>query len=261
MMKKEIYRSLIELTNGKFTSFILKKIASSSFSKKFIRDFSKVYGINQLEISKDYHNFKSLQDFFTRTLKEGARPIDKRQKMFISPVDGKIESFGDIIHGIEFTVKNKPYSLIDLLGNEQIAEKYKNGKFIVFYLSPANYHRVHSPISCKVVRQYLLGKKSYPVNYFGLKYGKKPISHNYRMVNELRYNESRYFSLIKVGAMFVNSINLTNPSSDWVKGEEVGYFSFGSTVVVLFEKDTIEFGANVKLGQSIKMGEAFATMV
>lgn len=260
-MKEIIYRRLIELTNGKVTSYLLKKIASSSFSKKFILDFSKLYGIDLLEVSKDYNSYKSLQDFFVRTLKDGARTIDQRQHMFVSPVDGKIESFGDIVQGIIFKVKNKPYSLIDLLGNEKIAQKYKNGKYIVFYLSPANYHRVHSPTCCKVLRQYILGKKSYPVNKLGLKYGKKPISHNYRMIHDLQYNDSRHFSLIKVGAMFVNSIQLTNNSTSWTKGEEVGYFSFGSTVVLLFEKDTIEFRQNVQVGQPIKMGEAFATMI
>lgn len=260
-MKEKIYRRFIELTNGKMTSFILKKVVTSPLSKNFIRDFSKIYGINLLEVSKDCNSFNSLQDFFIRTLKDDARPIDTRQQIFVSPVDGKIESFGNIVDGIVFKVKNKPYSLIDLLGSEQVAQKYKNGKYIVFYLSPANYHRVHSPTSCKVVRQYILGKKSYPVNNIGLKYGRKPISHNYRMINELQYSDSRYFSLIKVGAMFVNSIQLTNISSDWIKGEEVGYFSFGSTVVVLFEKDTIEFKENVKEGQPIKMGEAFATMI
>lgn len=260
-MKEKIYRQFIELTNGKMSSYMLKKFTTSSFSKKFIRNFSKLYGIKLDEVSADYKSFNSLHEFFIRTLKDGVRPIDERKHMFTSPVDGMIESFGDIGQDIVFTVKNKPYSLIDLLGNEQMAEKYKNGKYIVFYLSPANYHRVHSPINGTVVRQYILGKKSYPVNKLGLKYGKKPLSHNYRMINELCYNDNRHFTLIKVGAMFVNSIQLTNCTSYWQKGEEVGYFSFGSTVVMLFEKDTIQFEKNVKTGSSIKMGEAFAIMI
>lgn len=260
-MKELIYQKCIELTNGKVSSFLLQKATCSSFSKKFIRNFSKIYKINQQELSKDISSFTSLHDFFIRELKENARPIDSREQIIVSPTDGKIESFGDIVQEMKFTVKNKLYSLVDLLGNEKSAQKYKDGKYMVIYLSPANYHRVHSPASCKVIRQYILGRKSYPVNSSGLKYGKKPISHNYRMVHELQNSNGRNFSLIKVGAMFVNSIRLTNVSCDWKKGEEIGYFSFGSTVVLLFEKDTIKFGSHIKCGQSIKMGEAIAIMI
>lgn len=260
-MKELLYRRFIELTNGRISSFLLRKAAYSSFSKNFIRNFSKIYGINQLELSQDLKSYRSLHEFFIRKLKEDARPIDERNNILVSPVDGKVEVFGDIVQGIEFTVKNKPYSLTDLLGDSENVEKYKDGKYIVIYLSPANYHRVHSPLNCKVVRQYVLGRKSYPVNAIGLKYGKKPISHNYRMIHELKNHHHKHFSLIKVGAMFVNSIQLTNHSTTWVKGEEIGYFSFGSTVVMLFEKDCIEFCESLQNGQSIKMGEPIASMI
>ena len=259
-MKEQLYRKLIELSNGKMSSNLLKKFSSAKISKNFIPTYIKVYDINTTEVSKDVKQFDSLHQFFVRTLKDEVRPIDQREQMFTSPVDAKIESFGPIQKDMTFIVKEKAYSLNDLLGNEAYAKKYEDGQFIVFYLSPADYHRMHSPYSGKVLKQYLLGQKSYPVNQMGLTYGCKPLSHNYRMISEIQYNESSY-SFIKVGAMFVNSIELTNRSKEWTKGEEVGYFSFGSTVVMLFEKNAVQFNENVKQGVPIKVGEAFATVV
>lgn len=260
-MKEKFYQSLIELTNGKYSSLLLKKLVSSSMSKKLIKRYSKLYEIDVTEVSQDIGSFQSLQEFFTRQLKPEARVVHPEANTFISPVDAKVEIFGEIQNDAIFTVKNKPYTLMDLLGKEEVAEKYKNGKYIVFYLSPADYHRIHSPIDGSVIRQYNLGNKSYPVNSLGLTYGKEPITKNYRLVSELKGQNSKHFSLIKVGAMFVNSITLTNVSTTWAKGEEVGYFGFGSTVVMLFEKDSIRFTENIAIGHNTKMGEPIAIML
>ena len=260
-MKERIYQGMIELTNGRGSSAVLKKIATSPYSKKLIRSYSKVYEINIDEVSKNIESFTNLHDFFTRSLKLDARQIAQGATVFASPVDAKIEAFGDIVDSMTLTVKNKPYSLVDLLGSERMAANYQDGKYIVFYLSPADYHRIHSPIDAEVVRQYVLGQKSYPVNGLGLTYGKKPISHNYRMISELAYSPHRQAAFIKVGATFVNSIQLTNVTDVWTKGEEVGYFTFGSTVVMLFEENAIEFHENVVQGYPIRMGEAFANML
>ncbi|MEK4230077.1 phosphatidylserine decarboxylase [Solibacillus sp. FSL H8-0538] len=260
-MKEKVYQSLIELTNGETSSKLLQAVAQSTFSKKFIRSYSKVYGINIEEVSNKIDSFSSLHDFFVRTLKQEARTIAQGHNVFASPVDGKVEAYGDIVDGMTFYVKNKPYSLLDLLGSEVQSARYRDGKFIVFYLSPADYHRIHSPIDAHVVRQYILGQKSYPVNQWGLAYGKKPISQNYRMISEIEYAENTLAAFIKVGATFVNSIKLTNTTEQWNKGDEVGYFSFGSTVVMLFEPQSVTFSKNVKQGCAIRMGEAFATML
>ncbi|WP_107838755.1 phosphatidylserine decarboxylase [Metasolibacillus meyeri] len=260
-MKEKIYQRLIELTNGQTSSNILMKFAKSGYSKKFIRSYSKLYGINIEEVSKKMEQFQSLHDFFTRELKMEVRPIDENPTILVSPVDAKLEAFGQIKDQLILTVKEKPYSLVDLLGSEQAAKRYDKGQYIVFYLSPADYHRMHSPVDAYVEKQYILGKKSFPVNQVGLEYGKKPISHNYRMVSELVYGDNKHAAFIKVGATFVNSIVLTNTLKEWKRGEEVGYFSFGSTVVMLFESETVAFLENVKQGQAIRMGEAFAVMV
>lgn len=260
-MKQRVYRKFVELSNGNWSSKLLKKMSTAKYSKAFIPSYIKIYDIDTKEVSSNLDEFLSLHHFFTRTLKEEFRPIVQDKKILASPVDAKMESFGAIADDMTFIVKGKPYLLTDLLGNEEQAAMYKNGQYIVFYLSPADYHRMHSPADGEVIRQYVLGQKSYPVNQVGLTYGNKPLSHNYRMISEVQYEGNRQFAFIKVGAMFVNSIELTNTSTEWVKGEEVGYFSFGSTVVMLFEQGAIQFRDNVVQGCSIKVGEGFATML
>jgi len=260
-MKEKLYQRLIELTNGKQSSQLLQTIAKAKWSKRIIPSYMKVYDINLEEVSKKPQQFSSLHDFFTRELLEHVRPIEQNPTTYTSPVDAKVESFGRIEWDMTFLVKGKPYALQDLLGNKERAAQYADGHYIVFYLSPADYHRIHSPIDGLVLRQYTLGQKSYPVNQLGLSYGKKPISHNYRQVTELKVANNQQVAFIKVGATFVNSIVLTNTTTQWRKGEEVGYFSFGSTVVMLFEKGAIEFTDNVVQGCLIRMGEAFANML
>ena len=260
-MKEKLYQRLIELTNGKQSSQLLQTIAKAKWSKRIIPSYMKIYDINLEEVSKKPQQFSSLHDFFTRELLTDARPVDESPYVYTSPVDAKVESFGRIEWDMTFLVKGKPYALEDLLGNKDRAAQYADGHFIVFYLSPSDYHRIHSPINGTVLRQYTLGQTSFPVNQLGLTYGKKPISHNYRLVTELKVANDQHVALIKVGATFVNSIVLTNTTAHWQKGQEVGYFSFGSTVVMLFEKDAITFTDNVVQGSPIRMGEAFANML
>lgn len=258
MLKEKVYRTMIELTNNKMTSKMLQHIMTSPISKSFIPSYKQFYGIDTAEVSKALDEFSSLQNFFTRKLMTEARPIDSNE--IVSPVDAKIESFGQITVQQQFSVKGKNYSLQDLLGKEEHAKRYEEGQFIIFYLSPADYHRMHSPMDATVLRQYVLGNRSYPVNQLGLTYGKQPLSHNYRLVTELNATFGQA-AFIKVGAMFVNSIKLTNTTTQWTKGEEVGYFEFGSTVIMLFEKDCVTFLNNVQKNASIRVGEAFADVL
>lgn len=257
-MKKYMYQRSIELTNGAFTSNLIRQFAQSKNSRRFIPGYIKAYQISVGEVEEPVASFPTLHDFFVRKLSESSRPISNAP--IVSPVDGKIEIIGDLQKGTQFLVKNQHYLLEDLLGNKELANQYQNGKYAVLYLSPADYHRIHSPAGGKVKKQYVLGKKSYPVNEAGLQYGKAPISGNYRMITELE-TVFGMMLVVKVGAMFVNSIQLTETGSDWQKGKEVGYFSFGSTVVLFFEENSIKFVEDMSAGQRIKVGEALGNMV
>ncbi len=257
-MKKKMYQQSIELTNGPVTSNLLKYFAQSRLSRKAIPGYIKTYKIDMADVVGPIESFPTLHNFFIRQLKTESRPIAK--EAVVSPVDAKVEIAGDLHEGIRFLVKGQQYSLEDLLGNADMADLYRDGKYIVLYLSPADYHRIHSPVDGQVLKQYVLGKKSYPVNQAGLQYGKAPISGNYRMITELDSDAGKLL-MVKVGAMFVNSIELTNLETTWNKGEEVAYFSFGSTVVLFFEHGKVEFSENIRNGNAIKVGEALAHML
>lgn len=257
-MKKKIYQHAIELTNGPVTSNLLKHFAQSRVSRKAIPGYIKTYQIDVADVVGPIESFPTLHDFFIRQLKEDRRPV--AQEAVVSPVDAKVEIAGDLHEGIRFLVKGQQYSLEDLLGSAEMAGYYRDGKYIVLYLSPADYHRIHSPVDGDVLKQYVLGKKSYPVNQAGLQYGKSPISGNYRMISELDSEIGRLL-MVKVGAMFVNSIEMTNFETTWKKGEEVAYFSFGSTVVLFFEHGKVRFSENIQNGNRVKVGEALAHML
>lgn len=245
---------MIELTNGKLTSGVLKKFAQSKASRFIIPSFSKVYQINESEMEKSITDFPTLHDFFTRKLKQGARAIDLEPNSVVSPVDAVINDIGVISPEHIITVKGKQYSISEMLGSKEKAEKYSDGYYIIFYLSPSHYHRIHSPSSGVVVDKWSLGMKSYPVNKYGLKYGKSTLSKNYRTITEVKHKEG-FLSIVKVGAMFVNSIEVIYEGEELVKGDEMAYFTFGSTVVLLFEKDCFEPLPSIKLPADVKVGE------
>jgi phosphatidylserine decarboxylase len=261
MLKEKFLKVLLELPNRRFISYILRKFATSSISKILIPTYSKTFNIRLDEMEKDIKEYQSLHEFFTRRLKDGVRTVDTTTAdTVVSPVDCVVGDFGIINEHKQFTVKGKTYSIIDMLGNEERAHKYMGGQYFVLYLSPSHYHRIHSPIDGEVVERFELGKKSSPVNELGLKYGKSPLSKNYRVVSELVHN-GQHVAVVKVGAMFVNTIHVTNESSVFTRGEEVGYFSFGSTIVLLFEKGSFEIDESIHYKQDLFLGQKIGTWV
>lgn len=260
-MKKFLYQQLIELTNTKWTSRALQQFAQSKHSRHLIPSYKKTFQIDTNGALKHPSDYTSLHDFFIREYdRTNQVAIPESVETVISPVDAKIESMGKLTPDGEFIVKGQGYSVRRLLAREDHASDFYGGDYMVLYLSPADYHRIHSPIDGDVYEQYLSGGKSYPVNQLGLLYGKKPLSDNYRSVHLLTSREKKV-ALIKVGAMFVNSIELTAPSTHWKKGQEIGYFGFGSTVVLLFEKDAIKWRESSQVGRKVQVGEPLGDML
>lgn len=249
-----LYRLLIELTNRKWSSHVLRSFATSKMSKILISSFSRVYQINLKEMEKPLDEYVSLHDFFTRKLKDGMRPINLDPLTVVSPVDGIIEEVGVISKEHTITVKGKQYSISEMVGNDEVLKNLSQGVYMILYLSPSHYHRIHSPISGNIVNQWTIGEKSYPVNQWGLKYGKSPLSKNYRVITEIDHPAGKVL-LVKVGAMFVNSIELVHVGEHLNKGEEVAFFSFGSTVILLFEKNLFYPTCQIT-PQNIRVGEA-----
>lgn len=253
------YRCFIELTNNKLTSKFLKNLSLSRWSKPLIQFYVIMFRINQNESKYEFSTFETLHDLFTRQLKNGVRPIVEGEQFVSSPVDGVLEDYGSIQADKNIIVKGKTYSIKEMLGKDQILNKYLDGKYIVLYLSPSNYHRIHSPISGEIIHRWTLGEKSYPVNKWGMKYGRAPLSKNYRTITELQH-EQFCVAIVKIGAMFINSIVITDESTHLAKGQEFAYFSFGSTVVLLFEKDCFEINEELTIPVGVQVGEKIGYM-
>jgi phosphatidylserine decarboxylase len=249
-----IYRLLIELTNGRFTSGILKGFSRSTLSKYIVPTFASIYALNQADMEKPLSEYPTLHDLFIRRLNSRAREVDQNPLSIVSPVDAVIEDIGTILPTSEIEVKGKIYSVEEMLGNKELLKKYINGTYMIFYLSPSHYHRIHSPVTGSVTNQWTLGRKSYPVNKLGLKYGRDTLSKNYRTITEIQ-TAFGHITMVKVGAMFVNSIETTHEGSDLIKGNEMAYFTFGSTVVLLFEEGIFQKNSSIQIPKEIKMGE------
>ncbi|RST73893.1 phosphatidylserine decarboxylase [Siminovitchia acidinfaciens] len=258
-MKAALYKLFIELTNGPISSAAIRIFANSNISRLFIKSYAAVYKINLDEMVEDIHSYPNLHSFFTRKLKEEARLIDMSADSVASPVDGVIEDAGNVTANKEIIVKGKTYSISEMLGGTLRAEKYGGGTYIIIYLSPSHYHRIHSPISGKVTDSYSLGRKSFPVNRLGLKFGDSVLAKNFRVITEIDSPKTTV-AMVKVGAMFINSVIVTNSKREWEKGEEAAYFSFGSTVVLLFQKGAFVPNDVVKSCGEIRMGDALGRL-
>ncbi|SNZ15711.1 phosphatidylserine decarboxylase [Terribacillus aidingensis] len=255
-MLKLSLKIFVELTGNKYLSRALAAYTSSKYSRLLVPLFASVYKLNKDDMRYPLSSYTSLQALFTRQLKPGIRPIDAHTSIAVSPVDGVISDYGTIKDGTTVPVKGLQLSVSELLGGEKHAASFDGGKFIVIYLSPQHYHRIHSPVNGRVINSRTLGGKSYPVNKWGLRYGTRPLSTNFRKITEVDI-DSQKCAIVAVGALNVNSIHITNQSDKLEKGEEIGFFSFGSTVILLFENMT--FSA-LTPNQSIKVGEKIGTI-
>ncbi|WP_042221037.1 phosphatidylserine decarboxylase [Oceanobacillus manasiensis] len=255
-MLKHILKLFVELTGNRFVSSILANFTASKYSKFLVPVFASVYKLKQEEMREPLPTYGSLKALFTRQLKEEVRPVDLTKATAVSPVDGVVNDYGSIQNGTAISVKGKTLSIDELLGSKDKATPYHGGSYIVLYLSPQHYHRIHSPVDGKIMNSYSLGGKSYPVNKLGLKYGNRPLSTNYRRISEVN-TEFGYCAVVKVGALNVNSIHLTYKDTNMVKGQEMAYFSFGSTVILLFESP---LDTELAIGHEIKVGERIGLM-
>ncbi|CAM4024973.1 archaetidylserine decarboxylase [Saccharibacillus endophyticus] len=252
-----LYRLLMRVLGGKLCSGTLKRFCDSRFSRHLIPAFVKIYAISEKEIEQPLTAFRSLSDFFIREIHPSRRPIDGDYSAIVSPVDGYVQSFGDIAEDQRFEVKGKSYSFEELTSLKAGSSNYGGGKFIILYLSPAQYHRFHSPLAGEGAQVAELGRRSMPVNRNGWKYGGRLLSFNHRVVFRIR-RRSAGMMMIAVGALNVNSVIQSNSCPFWEKGQEVGYFSFGSTVVCLFEKGAAEWIEGLKEEAYVQVGERLA---
>lgn len=273
-MKNKTLKSLITIIPHKVISKAAGKFTNSRPSKILIKPYSKLYKINLNEIEKPINEYKNMTEFFTRKLSEGARNFNLQSNIVSSPVDGTVSEFGNINEGSLIQAKGINYTVENLIGDKKLASKYKNGSFITIYLSPKDYHRIHIPLDSKLMSYSYIRGRLFPVNSIGVKEVKGLFTKNERLISNFQYDNSHY-SLVKVGAFIVGSVKVNYENNinykekifiedikediKFSKGDEIGKFEFGSTIILLFE-NKIDFSDNIKSGSKINLGEDIGTL-
>ena len=216
--------------------------------------------------------FGSLRECFTRQLKEGARPIDADPAVVVSPCDAIVGAHGVVRDGMLLQAKGFPYSLMDLLNDEQLVRNYTNGSYVTLRLTSAMYHRFHAPYDCRVRRVTYISGDTWNVNPIALKRVEKLFCKNERAVIECQLGSNGpLMTLVPVAAIVVASIrlrfldvllhlNYRGPNvipcdARLSKGEEMGWFEHGSTIIV-FAPEGVPLREGLEDGARIKVGEA-----
>ncbi len=257
------------------------KFASKEFPtpiQNFINNsYVNILGLDMREFAEPT-SYKTLNKLFTRELKI-PRKFDHSLDNFISPADSFISQSGDIKQDVALQIKGMCYSINDLLTSHISSENIKklyNGKFMNFYLSPKDYHRYHNIYNAKILKLIHIPGKLYPVNFKYLNKQKELFIENERVILECQTNDNKLFYMIFVGALNVGKMVFefepkvqTNIDTTEIKvyeydnlhiqkGDCLGYFMMGSTVVVLWEKDMVEL-EDIE-NQSVKFTQKIATV-
>jgi phosphatidylserine decarboxylase len=273
-----------------FPQYILPKQALTSLAGKFagaragslttatIRRFVARYGVNMAEAANpDIAAYPTFNEFFTRPLKSGARPLADAD--FVCPVDGAISQFGPIERDQIFQAKGHHYSTTALVGGDrELAARFDDGAFATIYLSPRDYHRIHMPCAGRLRRMIHVPGELFSVNPATARGVPGLFARNERVVCVFDTAHGP-FVLVLVGATIVGSMATTwhgvvNPprpgkirewrydeeAIEFVKGQEMGRFLLGSTVVLLFPAGVASFSPAWSSSKPVRLGEAMASL-
>ncbi|WP_421869808.1 archaetidylserine decarboxylase [Motiliproteus sp.] len=249
----------------------------------FIQLFHRIYDINMNEaLEPDLKAYPSFNAFFTRALKPGARPIDPDPSRLVCPADGAVSQLGPIDYGRIFQAKGHNYSLTTLIGGDMdLAKEFQNGQFATIYLSPKDYHRVHMPVDGRLRQMIYVPGDLFSVNNATVSEVPNLFARNERLV-AIFDTAHGPMAMILVGAMIVAGIETvwagqvapklrsveqvdytgnSNTKADPIvlaKGDEMGRFKLGSTVILLFGEDQIEWLQQYGSGTATRLGEPLA---
>lgn len=250
---------------------------SPAVKRALLRAFLSGYDVNMTEAAEsDPYAYRSFNDFFTRALRPGARPIDADPAVVVSPVDGALSQCGEIEDTWLLQAKGRRYSLEELLaGDAEAVQAFRGGRFACIYLAPFNYHRIHMPCAGQVRSNSYVPGQLFSVNASTARAVPRVFARNERLICDFDTPHGR-MAVILVGALFVGSIETVhcgevNPpprrreapvrmpqgvGRSFAKGDELGRFNMGSTVVVLFQKDRIEWDAALVPDAAMRLGRA-----
>ena len=277
-MKDGLIISLLSIIPKKpvarFMGFSARLELPSFLQKLLIRYFVWKYKVNLEECEGSIEEFESLADFFIRPLRAGRRIIDTTTENIVSPVDGRVHAFGKIENGLFYQSDNQNGSVAELLGEPENSEKleaYKNGSFITIYLSPQDYHRVHSHEDGVIDHiQYLAGAL-WPVFPVATQNIPHLFDRNERLIFHMTHQT--YHSVLAmigafgVGRMTTEFVTVTTNtggnserfslSQPIARGEEVGKFELGSTVILVFPEN-IALDWKIDVGEKVQLGSVIA---
>ncbi|HEX7888013.1 MAG TPA: archaetidylserine decarboxylase [Ramlibacter sp.] len=244
-----------------------------------VRRFAAQYQVNMAEaVEPRLESYASFNDFFTRPLREGARPVGNAP--FICPVDAAISQFGPIEHDQLFQAKGHSYSTRALVGGDQaLAHRFDHGHFATLYLAPKDYHRIHMPCEGRLKRMIYVPGDLFSVNPLTARHVPSLFARNERVVCEFDCAHGPMV-MVLVGATIVGSMatvwhGVVNPPRtreprEWryddqdiviAKGAEMGRFLLGSTVILLFPRNVLTFTPDWGPTKPVRLGEAMATLI
>lgn len=265
-------------------SRIIHKLTRSKnklWKKYFTRWFVQHFGVDMsIAVDSNLDNYPDFNSFFTRALKPEARPIVSGEGQIACPVDGTVSQVGEISNGRLFQAKGRDYTSEQLLGNFEMARAFNGGRFATLYLSPKDYHRIHIPTDGTLREMIHIPGRIFSVNPATTRVIPNLFARNERVVT-LFDTKIGPMALVFVGAIFVASIEtvwsgeVTPPTAydlqhwqypstknqriSFQQGQEIARFNMGSTVIVLFGPDTIEWLTEITPGAPTRMGQLLAT--
>ncbi|WP_338241825.1 archaetidylserine decarboxylase [Aurantiacibacter hainanensis] len=241
---------------------------------RLIRRFIAAYDVDMSEAARPVEAYASFNDFFTRELKPGARPLADAGEHVLSPADGAISQIGRISDDRIFQAKGREFTATQLLGGDaEAAARFKGGTFATIYLSPKDYHRVHMPAAGTLRATHYIPGDLFSVNQVTAENVDGLFARNERLAC-LFDGPHGAFASVMVGAMIVAGVETVwqgrveahNPAPvhhafdagehRFAAGDEMGRFFLGSTVVLLFEPGRVEWLEQLKAGDSVRMGQA-----
>ncbi|MFB3100061.1 MAG: archaetidylserine decarboxylase [Gammaproteobacteria bacterium] len=244
------------------------------FKNNLIKLFITVFDVDMsLAKNPDPESYSSFNTFFTRGLSPEARPITLDEKIILSPVDGAISQIGNIQNNTIIQAKGKSYTLKHLLVEDELVNMFSGGTFATLYLAPRDYHRIHMPVSGQLSRMIYVPGKLFAVNSHSVRVVDAVFAKNERVIN-IFDTDIGPMAVVMVGALNVGSmetvwsgqitpaknriINDTQFSDNDIKleqGQEMGRFNMGSTVILLFPKNVIQWSVDMVADKTIVMGE------
>jgi phosphatidylserine decarboxylase len=248
------------------------RVRTPWFKNWTIRGFLKLYRVAMNEAAEtDPYRYGSFNEFFTRALKEGARPIARDERAIVSPADGCISEAGSIEGDRLLQAKGRHYRLAELLAAQPWASRFEGGSFATIYLAPFNYHRVHMPLRGELKDTVYVPGRLFSVNSATAQHVPQLFARNERILTlfDTAYGQ---MALVMVGALNVGSMatvwagditpaarrvitRLPADPTTLEKGAELGRFNMGSTVILLFEPDRVHWHSHLSAGREVRLGQ------